>query len=364
MPTRLRDSIQAIPAYSPGKPIEEVQREYGLTEVIKLASNENPLGPSPKAVEAIIRSAAAVNLYPDAAAHDLKLALSERAGLPIEQIVLGNGSDELIHYLSLLLLETGAEAVIGDPSFPRYFASAQLAGAKAIKVGLNDREEHDLDAMLAAVTDQTRLIWIANPNNPTGTIVRRPALERFLDAIPDTAVVALDEAYFEFVDDPEYPNSLDYVREGRQVVGLRTFSKTHGLAGLRVGYCFGPSRLTEALDRIRSAFNVNALAQVAALAALDDDEHLANTISLNRAGVARLSELLRRHGGKVAESFGNFVWADLGDRSQGVCKQMLERGVILRSGTVFGKPNAVRVSVGSVEEMDAFEAAFEEVMKA
>lgn len=364
MAAPIRSNVLRMEPYSPGKPISEVQRELGLSRVIKLASNENPLGPSPKAVEAVRQAATRMHSYPDGAAFELKEAISRHFGLPTNQVVLGNGSDELIHLLGLVFLGSSEdEVVVGDPSFVRYDAAAELAPSKLIKVPLDSEYRHDLDAMLAATTPRTKLIFIANPNNPTGTIVYRDALNRFLDAIPASATVVLDEAYFEFAtENPDYPNSVDLIKDGRPVIGLRTFSKTYGLAGIRVGYGFCSAAVADAFERAREPFNVNSLAQVAAVAALDDDDHIRATVENNRKGIRRISEAMRALGVTSCQSYANFVFADLGRPAHPVFEALLAKGVIIRSGRAFGTPTCVRVSVGTEEEVEAFVEAFNEVM--
>ena len=356
MAARIRPNVLGMTPYSPGKPIDEVKRELGLDRVIKLASNENPLGPSPKAVEAVREAAARMHVYPDGAAYALKSKLSDKFGVDATQVLVGNGSDELIHLLGLVLLEEGDEMMMGDPSFSRYDAAAHLAPARLVKVPLDGDYRHDLPAMARAVTAQTRLVWIANPNNPTGTVVRKAEFDRFLADVPDDVVVVLDEAYHEFaagLDD--LPNSLDYVRAGTpNVVGLRTFSKAYGLAGIRVGYGFAPPAVADAIERAREPFDVNSLAQVAAVAALDDDEHLRNTVETNRRGLDTLNAAFREVGARPLESFANFVYADLGRPARPVFDALLRRGVITRSGDVLGNPTCLRVSVGTDEEMAIF----------
>jgi histidinol-phosphate aminotransferase len=351
--------------YSPGKPISEVQRELGLGRVVKLASNENPLGPSPAAIAAVRAAAEEMHLYPDASAYALRKAISERFNMPMETIFVGNGSDELIHMLGLLFLDSpNDEMIVGDPSFVRYDAAAQLAPAKLIKVPLDANYRHDLPAMARAASEHTKLIFIANPNNPTGTIVRRGDLDRFLADLPSQATVVLDEAYFEFAsEDPEYPVSIDYVRAGKPVIGLRTFSKTYGLAGIRIGYGFASAEIFDAFNRAREPFNANALAQAAAIAALGDVDHITATVENNRRGMARMVDALTRLGPTPCESHGNFVFVDLHRPAQPVFRALLERGVIVRSGEVFGTPTCIRVSVGTDDEVEAFVEAIEAVLK-
>jgi histidinol-phosphate aminotransferase len=363
MPTAPRPNLDRLKPYSPGKPIEEVRREFGLQRIVKLASNENPLGPSPRAVEAIRAAAAQVHLYPDAAAAGLRLALAKRIGIPVEQVSVGNGSDELIHYLGVAFLERGDNVVAAHPSFVRYYATAHLADAELRLIPLDENEAHDLDAMAAAVDDRTRLLFIANPNNPTGTIVGGERLRSFLDAVSERTVVVLDEAYYEFCDSPDYLGAHQLLHEGRSVVGLRTLSKTYGLAGLRIGYLFGPPEWVQAIERVREPFNVNSLAQAAAIAALEDEEHLSRSIEQNKRGVARLTEILTAAGASVARSYANFVWARFPFPTASLCTSLLAKGVIIRSGDVFGCPNCVRVTVGTDEELNIFEAALKEVME-
>lgn len=352
--------------YTPGKPISEVKRELGLAEVIKLASNENPLGPSPKAIAAVEKAAREMHLYPDGAAFDLRQALSRHLGLPGHQIVLGNGSDELIHLLGLVLLGSEQdEIIVGDPSFVRYDAAAELAPAKLFKVPLNSAFTHDLSAMAARATENTKLIFVANPNNPTGTIVRKTEFDSFLKDLPRQAVVVLDEAYYEFASDvPGFPNALDYVQAGLPVVCLRTFSKAYGLAGIRVGYGFSSAEIIDGLERARAPFNVNSLAQAAAVAALADQDHVRRTVETNRAGMKRLVKCLESHGAGTCESFGNFVFADLDRPSADVFQGLLQRGIVIRGGEMFGTPNCVRITVGTDEEVTACCSALDEVLGA
>ena len=362
MPIRLPDTIKSLRPYVPGKPIEEVQREFGLTDIVKLASNENPLGPPPLAMAAIVDYARFSALYPDAGCVELKQAISEARGIPVLSLCVGNGSDEMIHFLSQLLLEAGDNIVMADPGFSRYESEATAAGAETRKVPLDSDDKHDLQSMAAAVDERTRIMWVANPNNPTGTIVRRAELGAFLENLPDHVAVVLDEAYFEFATDDEYPKSTDYITPDGNILGLRTFSKTYGLASLRVGYAIGPDRIIDALERIREPFNVNAIAQKAAIAALKDQDHLSRTIELNASGIRRLTEFLTSKGFKVSESFANFVWCDYGSPSEWIAQGLLQRGVIVRPGSVFGCPNHLRISVGTDEELNRFESALTSVL--
>lgn len=359
MPFTFRPNILKMQPYSPGKPMDEVRRELGLTEVVKLASNENPLGPSPKAIEAVRAAAADMHLYPDASGYSLREALSQHMGIPANQILLGNGSDELLHLLGIVFLDGPEdEIVVGDPSFVRYDASAQIAGSRLVKVPVTPDYRLDAAAMARAITPRTRLVFLANPNNPTGTVNTRAEVELMLEALPSGAALVLDEAYFEFAADaPDYPDALSLVQAGRPVIALRTFSKTYGLAGIRVGYGFASSEVADALNRAREPFNVNSLAQVAAIAALEDRAHIERTVAHNAAQRDRLSEAFRRHGFMPVESYANFVLADLGSPARPLFDALLRKGVITRCGDVLGLPNTLRVSVGTELEMDRFEEA-------
>ena len=351
-----RRNVLKMTPYSPGKPIDEVKRELGLTRVIKLASNENPLGPSPLAVAAVKAAADQIHLYPDGSAYSLRDALSKHYSLPIGQIVVGNGSDEIIHLLGQILLGSAEdEIIVGHPSFVRYDAAAWLADCTLVRVPLTLEMRIDLVAIASAVTANTKLIFIANPNNPTGTIVISAELDALLASIPSTVVVVVDEAYFEFADGtPGFPNSLDYVRQHPNVIGMRTFSKTYGLAGIRVGYAFVSEPVSDAIDRAREPFNVNSIAQVAAIAALGDTNHLKQTVELNRRGLDRMHKAFLSLGAVPFTSYANFIMADLGRPARPVFQALLERGVITRSGDVLGLPNCLRVSVGTDEEVGIF----------
>lgn len=362
----IRANILGMEPYVPGKPIEEVKRELGLERVIKLASNENPFGPSPRAVEAVREAAPSMHVYPDGAAYELKQAITSKFGVPISQIMVGNGSDELIHLLGLLVLgEPNDELMMAEPGFSRYDASAHLAPSRLVKVPTDKTYTHDLEAMAAAITPNTRLIYIANPNNPTGTIVRKAALDRFLDRVPEDVLVVLDEAYYEFAADLEdFPISLDYLKAGREnVVGLRTFSKAQGLAGIRVGYGFASERVVDAINRAREPFDVNRLAQIAAVAALEDDEHVRKTVEHNRRGLELLAGAFREVGAEPCESFANFIYADFHRPTRPIFQALLQRGVITRPGDLLGNPTCLRVSIGTQEEMDIFVTELKNVMQ-
>lgn len=350
--------------YVPGKPIEEVQRELGLSKVVKLASNENPLGPSPKAVEAAKKAAENLHLYPDASGYELKQKLSQIHNIPINQIMLGNGSDELIHYLGNILLEPGTNMVVAKPTFVRYNAAAELADIELREVPLNSEFQHDLPAMAKACDQNTRLIYVANPHNPTGTVIDRESIDILLGQIPTTTLLVLDEAYYEFAEDlPDHPSGIDYVRDGKNVICLRTFSKTYGLAGIRIGYGFAPPEVIDAVERAREPFNTNSIAQAAAIAACDDKDHLSKTKAINNQGLERIKTAASEMGFKTIPSHANFICIDVKQPADPIFQKLLQKGVIIRSGTPLGLPNMIRVSIGTEAEVTEFIEAFQAVMQ-
>jgi histidinol-phosphate aminotransferase len=360
-PPICRSNIHDLVPYVPGKPIEEVEREYGITDIIKLASNENPYGPSPRVVEAMKEALESIRLYPDGSCFSLTQRLSQHLDLPADHIVVGNGSDEIIHYLGIAYLEPGDEVVQAHPSFVRYEAAATLNGCQCIQVPLKDYT-HDLDAMADAVTPRTKLLFITNPNNPTGTIVTRSAVDRLLDRLPERVLVVMDEAYYEYVEDPEYPDSVAYIREGRNVISLRTFSKIFALAGLRVGYGIARPEIIWAIHQVREPFNVNSIAQVGAIASLDDPDQVERGRRVNRDGRTYLYAACERLGLPYVPSHANFVFIDVKVDSRAVFQELLRRGVIVRTGDIFGLPTHIRVTIGTPEENARFVRALEEVL--
>jgi len=350
-PPAIPPHIQRLKPYIPGKPIEEVEREFGLRDVVKLASNENPLGPSPRVAGALTDAARNLAFYPDGSCYALTNALCAHWGVEPDNLILGNGSDEIIHYLGLAFLRPGDELLTGDPSFVRYEAAALLNEAEFVAVPL--KEHHfDLDAMAERLTDRTKLVFIANPNNPTGTMVGRQAVERFLDRCPEEVIVVMDEAYYEYVDDPDYPQSWEYVRQGRNVVILRTFSKIYALAALRVGYGMARPEIIHALHQVREPFNVNSLAQAAAVASLEDAEQVPRSREVNAEGREFLCRELRRMGLSPVETQANFVLVDLGQPSRPVFEALMRRGVIVR--VLGGLETHLRVTIGKPEDNARF----------
>lgn len=398
-----RPNVLRISPYVPGKPIEEVERELGLTDVVKLASNENPLGPSPRALAAIRAAASRVHLYPDGNAFRLRQALAAhldgqlatllagtgenglpaggaegadagkartdpngpgiRPGIRPEQILVGNGSDEIIKMLAETFVRPGERVVFPTPTFSEYEFACRVADGEPVPVPAGDDLRFDMDALAeAASRPGTRLVFVANPNNPTGALVGREELARLMDSLRPETVLVLDEAYYEFVDDPAYTPALAWVAAGRPVFVLRTFSKIYGLAGLRLGYAVGPAPLVAMVQRVREPFNVNSLAQEAAIAALADTEHVKSSRELARQGRAELTRELTRRGLRVVPSQANFVYVDLGRDSRPVFHALLQKGVIVRTGDIFGNPTFIRVTVGLPEQNRRFLAALDEVL--
>ena len=349
--------LASLVPYQPAKPVEEVEREYGIRDSIKLASNENPLGPSPRAVEALRGTLAGIHRYPDGGGFYLKQRLAAKLGVSTDQIALGNGSNEILEFVARTFLRPGEDAVMSEQAFVVYASVVQSAAGIPRAVPLREFT-HDLDAIAAAVRKSTRLVFLGNPNNPTGTIYPRAAFERLLERLPKDVVVVADDAYAEYVSDPEYPRTLDYLRPDRLLITLRTFSKIYGLAGLRIGYGIGPAELVAALERIRQPFNVNVLGQVAALAALDDDEHVERSRRANREGMLFLEREFTRLGLAYVPSQANFVLVRVGAGGE-VYERLLRRAVIVRPMGGYGFPEHVRVTVGTAEENRRFVDALE-----
>ncbi|WP_262964496.1 histidinol-phosphate transaminase [Methylobacter psychrophilus] len=345
--------VQQLIPYKAGKPIDELERELGLTQIIKLASNENPLGPGKKALSAIQAALPALALYPDGNGFALKQALAEKYAVDMSQITLGNGSNEILELVARAFLTPAYEVVFSQHAFAVYPLVTQAVGATAVVVpALN--YGHDLDAMLQAVTEKTRLVFIANPNNPTGTLLSQASLEQFIGALPDTCVCVLDEAYFEFVSRVELVNSIDWLKKFPNLLITRTFSKAYGLAGLRIGYGLSSPSLADILNRVRQPFNNNTLALVAAEAALTDNEHLQQTISVNAQGMQQLTDGFKSLDLEWIPSAGNFVLVDLKQAGQPVYEALLRKGVIVRPVGNYELPEHLRISVGTKTENQIF----------
>jgi len=353
--------IRTLVPYAPGKPIEEVEREYGIASSVKLASNENPLGPAPKALEAIRAKLDQLHLYPDGDCFYLKQGLAKKLGVAQGEIIFGNGSNEIIELAARTFMRVGDEAVMARQAFIVYKLIVQAVGGLAKEIPLRDFT-HDLDAIAKAVSPKTRMVFLANPNNPTGTIYRRAEWERLLDLLPEEVLVIADEAYFEYVKDPEYPDSLRYQDRGKTILTLRTFSKLYGLAGLRIGYGVAPSDVIGVMQRVRQPFNVNAAAQWAALAALDDQEHVRKSLAVNRQGMEFFNSEFEKLGLPYVPSQANFILVRVGNGNE-VFQQLLAQGVIVRPVGAYEFPEYVRVTVGTMEENRRFIEALGRIIK-
>lgn len=353
--------IETLRPYPPGKPIEELERELGIKGVIKLASNENPLGPSPKALQAIIEALSGLNRYPDGSAYYLRQALSERFGVPFEQVLVGNGSNEIIELAVRTFLEPGKKAIQPFPTFLVYEKMVMAQNGQVINVPL-DGFKLDLVAIRKRIEDGVKLIFINNPNNPTGSYVTQAELLEFLNGLPSDLVVILDEAYIEFAEAKDIADGLILLERFPNIIVVRTFSKLYGLAGLRIGYGFTSKRLADYMNRVRQPFNVNSLAQKAAVAALSDNEFVNRTLELVRTEIRFLKEGLNRLGLRHYPTQTNFFLIEVGDSEQ-VYNALLKEGVIVRSMKGFGLEGFIRINVGLREENTKFLDALERVMK-
>lgn len=352
--------VRGLQPYVPGKPIEELEREYGVTNVIKLASNENPLGPSPKAVTAALSALPEIARYPDGGSFALKRALAMKLGVLTAQLTLGNGSNDILEFAARAFVTAEDEVMFSRHAFAVYPIVTQAVGARAIEVPARDWG-HDLGAMLSSITPRTRLIFIANPNNPTGTWLHRNELEDFLTKVPEDVIVVIDEAYFEYVDEETYPNSIAWLSRMPNLICTRTFSKIYGLAGLRVGYGVSSPAIAEILNRVRQPFNVNSIAQAAALAALNDDAHLNESRRVNAEGMAQLIQGFTQLGLNYIKSVGNFICVEVNEAGQ-VYEKLLRAGVIVRPVANYGMSKHLRVTVGLSTENQRFLDALKVIM--
>ncbi|WP_163833026.1 histidinol-phosphate transaminase [Spartinivicinus ruber] len=359
--TRL--GVRSIQPYQPGKPIDELAREFGLepANIIKLASNENPLGPSPKVLKAIESATAELSRYPDGNGFILKQAIAEKHGVQQEQITLGNGSNDVLELIARAFAGPNDEVVFSEYAFVVYpHATKAVEAIPVVVPAIN--WGHDLTAMANAVTNKTKLVFIANPNNPTGTWFSKTELEVFLSKVSDQVIVVLDEAYIEYVDDPAFPNGLDYLKQHPNVIVTRTFSKAYGLAGLRVGYSISSPQIADILNRLRQAFNVNSLALVAAAAALSDQQYLADSVKVNQQGMEQLIKGFEALGLNYIPSKGNFITVELGEQSQMIYQQLLAQGVIVRPVANYAMPHHLRVSIGLADENQRFLVALKQLV--
>ncbi len=350
---KVKPDVLQLKPYTPGKSTTEVQRKPGLKEVVKLASNENPLGPSPKAGSAISEAAANLHRYPDGSGSKLKGALAHKLNIVPDNLILGNGSDEVLELVAKAFIIPGDEVITASVTFVEYEFVSKLNGAKLICLPLREFT-YDLPRMAEAITSNTKLIFIANPNNPTGTMVNDVQFGEFMARVPEDVLVVMDEAYFEFVEQESYPDTLEFVRQGRNVMALRTFSKLYGLAGLRIGYGIAAPEVIGYLNRVRQPFNVNSLAQAAALAALEDKEHIAHTLEVISRGRNYLKCELEALGLRCVPSVANFILFDTGRDGNSVYQKLLSEGVIVRTMGIYNLPGFLRVTVGTPQENQLF----------
>lgn len=363
MSIRIPEHISRIAPYVPGTPIEEAERRLGIRQVVKLASNENPLGPSPRAIEAVRSAAGRAHRYPDGSGFILRRALSGRLGVPMEQIVLGNGSTELLEILAKTLLPGGRTAVVSERAFIMYALAVRAMGSEPRIIPMRD-DRHDLAAMAAACDAGTSLVYIGNPNNPTGTHVGRAALAAYFEVLPPHVLTVLDEAYRDYVDAPDYPDGLEALRRGRGVAVLRTFSKIHGLAGMRIGYAVTTPEVARALEAVRSPFNTSLVAQMAARAALEDQDHVVRSREANAVEKRFLEEELGRRPVRLTPSVANFLLIHLPLPGEEAYRRLLRQGVIVRPMETYGYDRSIRVSVGTRPENQRFLEALDAVLAA
>lgn len=350
---KARKTLGKIQPYSPGKPIWEVQKELGLERVIKLASNENPHGPSPKAVAAIQNGLSELNRYPDADAGALKKAIAKEFQVAPTQVIPTNGADELITLISEAFLEEGDEVIVPSPSFSEYDFGAHIMGASVVPVEFAEGFEFDVDAMIAAVTEKTKIIYVCSPNNPTGTYMSKTDLDKLVEAIDDVLVV-IDAAYNHFADAADYTNGIEYINAGYPVLTLQTFSKIYGIAGVRVGFGIAPESIIQSILKVKEPFNVNTLAQIAATAAIEDTEHVMSSKNANKVGREQLYKAFDELELTYIESMANFVLVRIGEDGEKLYKELMAKGVIVRHGKIWGLPEYIRVSVGTPEENQFF----------
>lgn len=351
---KARKALDNMMPYSPGKPIWEVQKELGIEKVVKLASNENPLGASPKAVEALVAYLPEIHRYPDASTKGLNEVIASELQLTPDQLIVTNGADELIKLVAEAFLEEGDEVVVPHPSFSEYEFGAHLMGAVPIAVPLDESYQYHVEDLLTAVTEHTKMVFLCSPNNPTGTYLPKTELKRLLDALPKKVLVMYDAAYSHYVSAEDYTDGFEFVSEGYPIIVLQTFSKIYGLAGIRVGFGAAPSPLISSILQVKEPFNVNSLAQEAAKAAIADTEHVEASRRVNALGREQLYEAFRRLGLSFTESMTNFILVKLGPDAKEVYTRLMENGVIVRYGGTWGMPEHIRVTVGTSEENEFF----------
>ena len=350
-----RKELEKLNAYVPGKPIEDVMREYGLTSVVKLASNENPLGPSPKAIAAVQEEALKINIYPDPAVRLLREKIAAKHGVDFDQVMVGNGGESLIQLIAQSIISPGDEIIVADPSFSLYEISASHMGGITHSVPLLEGSfQYDLETMLSKVNERTKILYICNPNNPTGTILPKDMLDAFVDRLPEQVVLLLDEAYFEFAQaaSADYPDGLEILKRRENTIVLRTFAKVAGIAGTRVGYIFSNPTMLAEIGKSSGVFTVNRLAQAAALAAMDDVEHIQKSVALNKASLQAFKDFFDDRGLKYIEPGGNFIWVDVATDTRKLYVDLQKEGVIIRPGFLWGWDTWLRISSGNMQDTE------------
>ncbi|WP_370875484.1 histidinol-phosphate transaminase [Bacillus horti] len=359
---KAKAQISGLAVYQPGKPISQVKRELQLDTIIKLASNENPYGASPKVQDALVQEAANLASYPEGDGYQIREELAEFYGVEKNQIIFGNGSDEIISFITRAYLDSNSNTVMATPTFSVYKTNAAIEGAEVIEVPLKDGT-HDLAEMKKAITEQTKVVWVCNPNNPSGTYVKDSELKSFLQAVPNDILIVLDEAYYEYVTGQEYPDSLTYLQEFPNVLVLRTFSKIYGLASLRIGYGIGAAEVIDALNRVRGPFNTNRMAQAAALAALGDQEYVEDCCKLNQFGKEQFYEALKEMQLFYYPTEGNFILIDVQRKGNEAFDYLLRQGIIVRSGEALGFPTFIRVTIGTKEQNEKVIEALKQMVR-
>lgn len=362
MTVKPRKVLEKIKPYSPGKPIWELQEELGLEKVVKLASNENPLGPSPKGVAAISERLAELNRYPDADTAALKEAISGKLDVSKQQVIVTNGADELITLISEAFLDEGDEIVVPSPSFSEYDFGADLMGATVVPVPFDEGFQFNVQKMVDAITDKTKLLYICSPNNPTGTYLAKADLETLLNAVPERVLVVFDGAYSHYATAEDYTDGIEFVKTGKNVLVLQTFSKIYGLAGLRVGFGVASEGIIQTILKVKEPFNVNSIAQAAAKAAILDEDHVNASKEANASGAKELYQAFSELGLNYVETMSNFILLQLGSDAEKLYNELLAKGVIVRYGKIWGLPEYVRVTIGTKEENKFFLNALKEVL--
>lgn len=350
---QVREIIKSISPYIPGKPISDVKRELGLNNVIKLASNENPLGPSKYVLEALANSLEELSRYPDGNCTELKNKLAKKFDVKPSQVLFGAGSDEITQFIAAVFLNNGDNSIMAIPTFPRYETVSKVMGAMPIEIPLKNYK-HDLDAFLSNINEKTKIIWICNPNNPTGTIIEKDGLYSFLKKVPKDIVVVVDQAYIEYIDNPNYPDAKQYLDEFPNLIVLQTFSKIYGLASFRIGFAISSEEIIEKLNRVRPPFNVNHLAQIAAYYALDDIDYINAVKELNKISLEYLYNEFKSLNLNFIESYANFVMVDVKTDSTEIFNKLLRKGIIVRPGNAFGMSSFIRVTTGTMDENKLF----------